>query len=604
MDGFYRYRGESGDAVRCDRLRSPVVARDAAMRVSTRQGRHAIALGAAAAAALALLAACAYWPGLRSFPEGDDFSLLAFARILRNPLALFVHEHFALGPYFRPLTMGVWWLSAMWFGNALVPQYAINLLLHIAVALALWRLLAALTGRPLAAWLVALAFALHPIGIGTALWLADRFDLLATLFSLLALRAAVATLAQPTGLRAALTIAAVCAAILAKETGIVSALLIAVAWLWPPATAQARDHAGRDRRVRRTGAAVLVLLCVPWLAWRALRLHATPTLFGYAGLSPVELIAQGGLIWLRDFAMYLSAWGRSVGLARIVLGGALVVMALACVRSAGSARNDSMRRWGLLWGLGILGACLVLEAPYAYLWSVPFAPDAVPASIAGYARLYYFPLCGIALIVAASLPVLPAPRPLPAMAGAGACLLLALAWAVCAHDLASAYRRQSNQKRALISAAIDAVAAADLPARQCRVYLLGIDDAPSHYVLRTTSDAVVKALAADTHRIEHCLIHSEQASWSDLVGGEFVTPASALPMRPMQADGAPAEWLEAGGVQVAFLNHVPQMQARSLTGSLFLAQRDARFEDVTRTVLDGTTEVRFVCARSASQCRY
>ena len=59
-------------------------------------GRWPVLVGSIAAEpGPSVFTAIVYRAGLRSFPEADDFVLLADARILRNPLALFVHEHFS-----------------------------------------------------------------------------------------------------------------------------------------------------------------------------------------------------------------------------------------------------------------------------------------------------------------------------------------------------------------------------------------------------------------------------------------------------------------------------------------------------------------------------
>src|SRR5262249_22226026 len=142
-------------------------------QIAWERGRFA---GAFVVLALAAGTALVYWPALRAFLETDDYSLLAFGRILRNPLARFVHEHFPLGPYLRPLSMMLWWLSALAFGNAVMPQYVVNLCLHIAVSVALWRLMLVLSRAPRASFVLTLLFAVHPVAIGTSLWLSDRFD--------------------------------------------------------------------------------------------------------------------------------------------------------------------------------------------------------------------------------------------------------------------------------------------------------------------------------------------------------------------------------------------------------------------------------------------
>src|SRR6185503_1253742 len=66
-------------------------------------------------------------------------------------------------------------------------------------------------------------FAVHPVAIGTALWLSDRFDLIATLFSLLALCAALDYVRQPRRTSLAALLACLLIAFMGKEIAIVGA---------------------------------------------------------------------------------------------------------------------------------------------------------------------------------------------------------------------------------------------------------------------------------------------------------------------------------------------------------------------------------------------
>ena len=565
----------------------------------------------AGVAAIAAAATLVYWPALRAFFEGDDFSLLAFARILRNPFALFVHEHFPLGPYFRPLTMTLWWLTARAFGNAVVPQYALNLFLHVCVSLALWRLLAAFARGAIASWIVALLFALHPIAIGTSLWLADRFDLLATLLSLLALRAAHDARMEFPARSLALTFLLLAGAVLSKEIGIVAAVVVGLVWIWPPDQDRPAS-AVRWRRRRRSGLLILSGLVLAWLAWRARVISAGPNPFPYADIPLAVLLRHGSARWIEDFSQYLLGWGRLPGAGRLLLvSGAIALLAAAVL-----GRRERMTEAAPIGAaslpigcaIAIVLLCIVIAAPFSYLWSVDFSSAPDPTSVAAYSRLFYFPLCGIAIGVAPVAARLPGRSAGVQLAVARALLctgtvMMALPWAYSAHDLANRFRRQSNEKRPSIVAAVEAVTAATPQSGRCRVFLLGIDGRGSGYVLKTMSDAVIKALVQDVHAVEHCLLQSEQTSWAYTIGGVAMTPTEALPLRPMTADGAPAAWIEVGGVQVAYLNLAADIDARSFPDALFLRQQGGRFQDVTASVRDGSLPVAFVCARSPLQCR-
>jgi tetratricopeptide (TPR) repeat protein len=93
--------------------------------------------------------------------------------------------------------MGNWhpltWLSHMldWqlFGNWAGGHHLVNVLLHTANALLLLRLLQRLTGSVWRSALVAALFAWHPLRVESVAWIAERKDVLSTLFFLLAINA-------------------------------------------------------------------------------------------------------------------------------------------------------------------------------------------------------------------------------------------------------------------------------------------------------------------------------------------------------------------------------------------------------------------------------
>jgi hypothetical protein len=556
---------------------------------------------------LAAAASLAYWPATRAFLETDDYTLLAFARILHQPLALFGHEHFPLGPYFRPLPMLLWWISARAFGNALMPQYALNLLLHIGVSLQLWRLLGRISHGSRAAWIVALLFAVHPAAVGTALWLSDRFDLLATLFALLALDAAFASRGPASRWRVCAAFSWVVCALLSKESGIVAAAAVIAAWLWPCRGVEAL----KTRLPQPAAAAALAGVVLAWIAWRAAVAHAALSLMVNGAASPATLVGAGSIRWAIDFGTYALAWGRMHAIVPAVFAGGVVLVA------AGAAATRFWRATHaprvavapvLACAAVILCVFLAMEAPYAYMWTVKFPGIADPAPVATYSRLFYFPLCAVAMAAVAAAESVARRcadrfrRQSLRLAGAGAALL-ACAWASVAHDLADGYRRETATNRPVVTAAVEAVTRAGLPPENCRLFLLDVAMRDSGYMLKALPDAVIKALVPDEHSIEHCLIQTEQAAWENIVGGERLTQEAALPMRPMYGVDGPVPWIHVGGLQVVYLNLFADVDPRALQGAVFLRQRGATFEDVTAAVRDGSLGVHFTCARAPAQCR-
>jgi hypothetical protein len=151
------------------------------MRVGM-SARHGIA-----ACAIAALAAALYLPFLGNPLVFDDrifFSGRLFSYYATHPIGF----HLRL-PAYSSLTA----TEVLWGG--VVAQRSVSLVLHIACALALYRLLYVLQrmalpqpregDAALCAALVAAAFALHPVAVYGAAYLVQRTIVLATLFSLL-----------------------------------------------------------------------------------------------------------------------------------------------------------------------------------------------------------------------------------------------------------------------------------------------------------------------------------------------------------------------------------------------------------------------------------
>ena len=84
--------------------------------------------------------------------------------------------------HYWPVLYTSFWLEHKLWGLNPFSCHLINILLHLANTLLLWRLLARLAVP--GAWLAAALFAVHPVHVEAAAWVIARKDLLATLFSL------------------------------------------------------------------------------------------------------------------------------------------------------------------------------------------------------------------------------------------------------------------------------------------------------------------------------------------------------------------------------------------------------------------------------------
>jgi hypothetical protein len=91
----------------------------------------------------------------------------------------------------RPLTELTFWLNDALFGRSPISWHIVDLMLHLAVVALVWDMLRKLIGDR-AGWIAAAIFAVHPIMTEPVAYVFARATLLATLFSLLAMRAWIA----------------------------------------------------------------------------------------------------------------------------------------------------------------------------------------------------------------------------------------------------------------------------------------------------------------------------------------------------------------------------------------------------------------------------
>lgn len=89
--------------------------------------------------------------------------------------------------YYHPLTWISHMLDYQMHGPAPGKHHLTNLIIHILNALLLYWLIVRMTGAPYASGALALLFAVHPIQIESVAWVAERKNLLSTLFLLISI---------------------------------------------------------------------------------------------------------------------------------------------------------------------------------------------------------------------------------------------------------------------------------------------------------------------------------------------------------------------------------------------------------------------------------
>jgi len=139
-----------------------------------------LALGAAL---VFVLAFAAYWPVLRGGFIWDDFLL-----VQQNPL---VTGKLGLGTiWFRtdfPLSNILFWGEWRHWGDHPAGYHLVNVLLHAANGVLLWRVLERL--KIPAGWLAAALFVVHPVCVASAAWVSEQKNTLSLCFYLLSLLA-------------------------------------------------------------------------------------------------------------------------------------------------------------------------------------------------------------------------------------------------------------------------------------------------------------------------------------------------------------------------------------------------------------------------------
>lgn len=540
-----------------------------------------------AAAAVAAGVAIVGWPGVHGFWGRDDFMQLAFARLVGSPWPLFVHDHYAPAPgvVFRPLGFASFWLWQAVFGTDYRAHAIADLALHAGVALALLRvLLRARVPRTLAL-ACSLLFALHPAVIGCALWWSARFDLLATLFILLALDAAFAYRDRPRSFVLAGALCAAMAAMLSKEIGLAVMLPLSLLWLrW------ARIEPAR-RAIAWRAVALAWLCALVWFGWRW-RVLGTPASELTGTMPLTQALMLGVLDWTRQAGGYLSYWVRLDGAQRLALVASGVALAAAVAGGLRRRpRTDARRHLDLaLCGLCLVALPALLQAPVAALNAAHLDRGMSAVEAAMQSRLYYLGIAGVAMLLAALLaPVWTAASPRARLAFAAPLALAAGVFALVSHDDARAFARRSVAISAVARAAVAEVAALDLTATHCHVVFLGVEPAPewSFYV---SMDSIVKALSPDLGHVEHCWFDADYATYFHLLAAP-ADAADALPYEPLRVNGIRLPWRRIGALEVAYVRPPEPVAGRDLAGVRFLAWRDGRFEDVSDAVASGQRPV-------------
>ncbi|HZV80808.1 MAG TPA: tetratricopeptide repeat protein [Geobacteraceae bacterium] len=292
---------------------------------------------------IAVVTVFVYWPVLHNdFIDFDDDLYVTVNMTVRQGLSLkgflWSLSTFHAGNW-HPLT---WWshmLDVQLFDLKPMGHHATSLLIHTVNALLLCSLLHRLTGYVGRSLFIALLFALHPLHVESVAWIAERKDVLATLFWLLTIRAYCGYADRPTVTRYLAVAGLFVLGLMAKQMLVTLPVILLLLDYWP----LNRFQPGHGEH-QAPGVSIRTLLVekVPLLALSALasllilRAHATAGALlhvdqdamllhsGNALLSYVKYIRN--MFWPADLALFYPF--ESSAVTPFKVAGAIVLLAM------------------------------------------------------------------------------------------------------------------------------------------------------------------------------------------------------------------------------------------------------------------------------------
>jgi hypothetical protein len=256
------------------------------------------------------------------------------------------------------VTFTSYWIEYQLWGTRAAGYHAVNVALHAANTGLVCVLLSRLGLTPAAAGVVALLFAVSPVQVMSVAWIAERKNLLSTLFGLLSLLYAERYLRRGGRRAYAAMMLGFVASLLAKSAWLVLPLVVWATgrWVIRP-TGQNTSLAHRARITAAVAPMLLLALASAWITERVEQEYADPLI---PGLSERIRIVPGALLWyavktlapvgLSPFYPFweidprrLTAWTPVVILA-------VLAALLICFRR----RLQPVQIWGLFWFVSFL----------------------------------------------------------------------------------------------------------------------------------------------------------------------------------------------------------------------------------------------------------
>ena len=281
------------------------------------------------------LIAAVYFPAARAGFVWDDSIMMELRAVSAwsgiwdlwfNPVGAYLEGGARKEGHYWPLFYTTFWLEHKLWGFSPAGYHVVNILIHFANTVLLWRLLARLAVP--GAWFAAAVFAVHPLHAESVAWIMARKDTLATLFCLGALAMWLRFVESPSRGRYAGALSLFAAAMLCKSVVVVfPATLLILQW-WKEGEL-ARAYLLRVAPFFLVGFAVAV---ADMLFYQ----NVQPISLGYS-MAERALIAgralwfyAGKLLWPVDLAVIYPRWDVNVA----DTGGWLYVTATVAVAAA------------------------------------------------------------------------------------------------------------------------------------------------------------------------------------------------------------------------------------------------------------------------------
>ncbi|HEY5999864.1 MAG TPA: hypothetical protein VI078_11285 [bacterium] len=304
------------------------------------------------------------------FTNFDDLDMITQNPHVRSGLTS-ENVLWAFGSFEKANWHPVTWIShqadVQLFGLDARRHHLTSLLLHLVATLALFLALAEMTGTLWRSGLAALLFGVHPLHVESVAWIADRKDVLAGMFFMLALLAYVRYVRRPGAARYLALLVLSALGLMAKQMLVTLPLLLLLLDFWPLRRLDGgRTAAGQDRpRVLRVkplahclvekGPLLAMSLAAGAMTLRAQWRFSSLELSGYpfgqraanAVVSAAEYLVK--FAWPARLSAFYPMGERE--LTAPLVGGALCIVAGIGILAGRRVRSQPWLATGWLWYL-------------------------------------------------------------------------------------------------------------------------------------------------------------------------------------------------------------------------------------------------------------